>query len=211
MVLLCYIGVTLHFNTTSLIRENKHIIHSNDIYIYCIIYIQTNIKTRMKKYIVFLIATLFCIEGFAQDEKKSKEELWNQIQTEVTENKSFKVEVTQATPFRGRTIHPSSIYSIEVRNDSLYSYLPYYGRATNIAYGGGDGLTFDAKLKSYKIDKVKDNRISLTLKADSSDDYYRYIITIFSNGSVSFDVIGVNRESISFLGDYISNQKEDSK
>lgn len=157
----------------------------------------------MKKYIFLLVASLFVCKGFAQNIEDDKK--WNTILTEVTENKSFKVDVRQVLPRRGKTIHPTSPYSIEVKNDSLISYLPYFGRATTIAYGGGDGLNFTAPIKSYDSKILKKQRVRVTLKADSEDDHYRYIITFYKNGNVSLDVIGINRESISFLGDFVFN------
>jgi len=36
----------------------------------------------------------------------------------------------------------TSPYSVEIRNDSIISHLPYYGRAYSIPYGGGDSSFF---------------------------------------------------------------------
>ena len=41
---------------------------------------------------------------------------------------------------KGGSKHLTSDYSLEIRNDSVYSYLPYFGVAYNVPYGGGKGL-----------------------------------------------------------------------
>ena len=156
----------------------------------------------MKRILLLLLAGLFSISSYAQTDKTANSS-WASMKKEITEQQSFEIEITQVIPRRGKTTHPSN-YFLRIQNDSIDSALPYYGRATNIAYGGGEGLNFKAPLKSYEISKIKDKEMTIKLKADSKDDNYEYIITIYANKKVSFDVIGVNRESISFLGTYIS-------
>ena len=46
---------------------------------------------------------------------------------------------------KGRSRALTSDYSIEIRNDSVFSYLPYFGVAYNVPYGGGKGLIFNAR------------------------------------------------------------------
>lgn len=42
-----------------------------------------------------------------------------------------------------------STYYIKVSADSLDSYLPYFGQARHIPYGGGKGLNFQEKIDTY--------------------------------------------------------------
>ena len=159
----------------------------------------------MNKYIFLLLAMLGSISSFAQTSEENIS--WEQIKKEVVELKTFHIEINQAIPRRGRSIH-SSNHFLSIQNDSLISALPYYGRATNIAYGGGDGLSFQAPLKTYQVDQSKAKELNISFKVSSPDDYYEYQLTIFPNKKVSLQVIGVNRDPISFLGDYVSKAKE---
>lgn len=160
----------------------------------------------MKKYISILIA-VFCFSINATAQRYSKEELENQLQTIVIEKAAYKIDVHQVRPRRGG-IKPISTYSIEVVNDTLKSAVPYFGRATSIAYGGGDGLHFKAPIKSYKTKELSKGRFKVELKADSPDDHYTYILLFYPNGKVNIDVQGINREFISYQGELI---KETSK
>ena len=112
---------------------------------------------------------------------------------------------------RGRSVQRSSLYSLKIKNDSVFSYLPYYGRAYSVPYGGGKGLDFKAPLKEYsmKLDKKGDAQIEF--KARTPEDNFEYNVTVFSNGSASISVTMQNRQSISFQGDLDLNLDKEKK
>ena len=107
----------------------------------------------------------------------------------------------RALPARGRSVTLTSPYSVEIRNDSVISYLPYYGRAYSIPYGGGEGLNFKAPLTDYKLEWDKKETAKIKFSARSEEDKFDFIIDVFSNGSSSIFVNMQNRQSISFQGE----------
>lgn len=158
----------------------------------------------MKKFMITLMAILLPFGLYAQ---RHQEVNWKNIIQQVTAEKEFKVDIRQVIPRVGQTVTPTSPYSIEVNNDMLISHLPYIGRATNIAYGGGEGLNFTAPIKGYETVLTRNNKLTLTFRAKSSDDSFTYTLIIFDNGNVSMTVQGINRESISFTGEIILPKK----
>lgn len=46
-------------------------------------------------------------------------------------------------------------YTLEIRNDSVFSYLPYFGVAYNAPYGGGKSLNFNASITGYTTRALK--------------------------------------------------------
>ena len=56
--------------------------------------------------------------------------------TNALNNRDYKIAIDRMYPMRGSSRHVSYGYSVEVRNDTLFSYLPYFGRAYNVPYGG---------------------------------------------------------------------------
>ena len=92
-------------------------------------------------------------------------------------------------------------YSVTVRNDSLFSYLPYFGRAYDVPYGGGKGLNFDAPIESYKESQLKNGQRHIEIGLKNDEDTYLYTINVFDNGSSSIDVQSRRRESISYSGE----------
>ena len=127
---------------------------------------------------------------------------------ELIVSENYKIDVNTAMPMRGRSIPLTSLYSLEIRNDSVISYLPYYGRAYSIPYGGGDGLNFKAVLKEYSMEMDKKGNAVIEFIARNPEDRYEYRVKVFPNGSASIDVNMQNRQSISFQGElYIKEEK----
>ena len=56
--------------------------------------------------------------------------------TNALNNRDYKIAIDRMYPMRGSSRHVSYGYSVEVRNDTLFSYLPYFVRAYNVSYGG---------------------------------------------------------------------------
>ena len=115
---------------------------------------------RTKKQIfMLLLALLVGIPTLsAQQSKKEKKE----PVMKLIESENYKIDVNTAMPMRGRSIPLTSSYSLTIRNDSVISYLPYYGRAYSIPYGGGDGLNFKAILKEHNVQ----NRQSISFQGE---------------------------------------------
>ena len=76
---------------------------------------------------------------YSQSKKEREEQKAKEIK-EMIENGRFTIEVDRALPMGGRTVHLTTPYSLEMRGDSAISYLPYFGRAYSLPYGGGDGM-----------------------------------------------------------------------
>ena len=146
---------------------------------------------KMKKQILMLLlALLVGLPTLSAQSKKEKKE-----------QKKEAVKELIAMPMRGRSIPLTSLYSLEIRNDSVISYLPYYGRAYSIPYGGGNGLNFKAPLKEYNMKLDKKGNSVITFTARNPEDKFDFRVKVYSNGSTSIDVNMQNRQSISFQGE----------
>ena len=143
----------------------------------------------------------------AQTKKEKKEQKKQAVEKLITSGK-YKIDVNRALPARGRSVTLTSPYSVEIRNDSIISYLPYYGRAYSIPYGGGEGLNFKAPLTDYKLDWNKKGTAKIKLTARSSEDKFDFNIDVFSNGSSTIFVNMQNRQSINFQGEVDMTEKE---
>lgn len=158
---------------------------------------------RTKKQIfMLLLALLVGIPTLsAQQSKKEKKEQKKEAVMKLIESENYKIDVNTAMPMRGRSIPLISSYSLTIRNDSVISYLPYYGRAYSIPYGGGDGLNFKAILKEYNVEMDKKGNAVIKFVARNPEDRYEFRAKVFPNGSASIDVNMQNRQSISFQGE----------
>lgn len=146
-----------------------------------------------------LLATTAIPAAFAQSKRELKEQKEQAVKEKIL-SENYKISVNTAYPRRGRNVQLTSPYSVEIRNDSVLSYLPFYGRAYTIPYGGGEGLIFSAPLKEYTMEMNKKGTAKVKFTARSPEDRFTFSISIFSNGSASINVNMQNRESISFSG-----------
>ena len=119
--------------------------------------------------------------------------------------KKYKINVDRMYPMKGGSKSVSFGYSVEVRNDSLISYLPYFGRAYNIPYGGGKGLNFSAPISSYQESQQKNGQRVIEIGLSNSEDTYIYTLKVFDNGNSSIDVQPRKRERISYSGEMTFN------
>ena len=104
-------------------------------------------------------------------------------------------------PMKGSSKSVSASYAVEVRNDSLISYLPYIGRAYQVPYGGGKGLNFSERIGSYQESQTKKGLRRIEIGVKNEEDTYLYTIDVWENGSSQIDVQARQRERISYSGE----------
>lgn len=105
------------------------------------------------------------------------------------------------SPFRGRMRNLTSDYSITVNNDSLNSYLPYFGRATQAPMNPSEsGLQFTLTNFSYKVAEGKRKEKEITIIPRDRTDIQQLYFVIFDNGSGTLNVTSTYRDPITFNG-----------
>lgn len=119
------------------------------------------------------------------------------------DKRAYKISINRMLPMQGASRSVSYGYSVTVKNDSLFSYLPYFGRAYDVPYGGGKGLSFDAPIGHYHEIQSNNGSRQIDIELKNEEDNYTYYITVFDNGSSSIDVQARKRERISFNGEII--------
>lgn len=157
-------------------------------------------KTSMRILMLLVLLGTGTQWSIAQNKKEKKAEKEQAVRENI-ESKNYSIDVDIALPHRGTSIHLTSSYSLEVKNDSVSSWLPYYGRAYSIPYGGGDGLTFKAPIENYKLTYNKKGTAKIEFTARTKEDLYEFNISIFTSGSSSISVNMHNRDSIDFSGE----------
>lgn len=114
----------------------------------------------------------------------------------------------RALPMGGRTVHLTTPYSLEMRGDSAISYLPYFGRAYSLPYGGGDGMRFEESITDYQSTFDKKGTARIKFVARTKEDTFRFDVQVFSNGSAIISVTPTNRQNITYQGE-LAPKKED--
>ena len=112
----------------------------------------------------------------------------------------YTVDVSMMYPKSGRAQNVTSNYSLEVRGDSLVSYLPYFGTARSVPYGGGKGLVFEDDIDSYVEDFSRADRRIIQFSTNNGEDLLVYTVTVFDTGTADIHVNCRNRDDISYRG-----------
>ena len=159
----------------------------------------------MKKYLLGLMAVavlMACNTMTSAERAEQRMKVAQQIEQMLAE-KHYTVDVKMMYPRGGRAENVTSNYSLEIKGDTLVSYLPYFGRAYNVPYGGGKGLNFSAPVSSYEMKKEKNGKTYIMMRADNGEDVIDYQLEIFDNGQTTIDVTAREREPISYSGEII--------
>ena len=158
----------------------------------------------MKKIRLLLICLAVLCAGsqvlYAQSKKEKAEKKAGAVK-ELINSRHYTVDVLRAYPMGGESVNLTSPYSLEIRGDSLISYLPYFGRAYSIPYGGGKGLIFDAPITNYRCVINTKKTALITFESRNDEDVYQFQVDIFPSGSATIDVVPTKRQSISYQGD----------
>jgi len=104
-------------------------------------------------------------------------------------------------PQAGRSI-PITNYSLTIRNDSLSSYLPYYGVAHTAPMNPGKGpLDFTATNFTYTSEAGRRGNTLISIKLDNPSDAQEFNFIVSSNGYATLNVRFNSRQSISYYGE----------
>ncbi|RHJ93508.1 DUF4251 domain-containing protein [Parabacteroides bouchesdurhonensis] len=144
---------------------------------------------------------------FAQTKKEKRAQKELQVK-EVVNNGQFTIDVNRAIPMNGRSINLTSSYSLELRGDSVFSYLPYFGQAYSVPYGGGNGLRFKEPVKEYDLSYTKKGVARIKFHVRANEDNYTFNVQIFPNGSATIGIVPVNKQSITFYGEIATGKGE---
>ena len=151
----------------------------------------------------FIALTLLACSSLTPAARAEREARVTQAVEKSLEDRHYTVEVQMMYPRTGRAINVTSNYSLEVKGDTVVSYLPYFGRAYDVPYGGGKGLNFMAPISRYNAEKDKKGRTHVTLVTDNQEDVITYELEILSSGQTTIDMHSRNREPISYSGELV--------
>jgi len=155
----------------------------------------------MKKWLIMIVVATLITSCATTAEKMEREAKVAAQVKEALDNQHYTIRVHMMYPRRGSARNVSNDFSLEVKGDTLVSYLPYFGRAYNIPYGGGKGLNFTAPILSYERVRIKKNLTRVILMTENEEDQYLYELEIFDNGSSSIWVRSRQREDIHYSGE----------
>ncbi len=120
--------------------------------------------------------------------------------------RDYTLDVTAAHPQGWRSITLNGLDYLKIDGDRVTSELPYFGRAYNLPYAGGDGLSFVSTIDDYSIEEGKKGKLEIKFKTTNSGERFEYHIVIYPGGSASIDVRSTNRQHIRYTATLDDNK-----
>lgn len=119
----------------------------------------------------------------------------------LVNNRQFAFVAEHMSPLRGRSRTLTSEYSVTINNDSLMSYLPYFGRAYMATIDPSkNSLDFTSTDFSYTVKDGRKDSKTLTIVPKDHSEVQQFFFTIFDNGTTTLQVINTNKDAISYNG-----------
>lgn len=154
----------------------------------------------MKNWIIFFVMAA-ALAGCATTAERMEREARTAAQvSEALASRHYTINVLMMYPQRGRAVNLTTNYSVEVKGDSLISYLPYFGRAYNVPYGGGKGLNFIAPITGYQTETDRKGMTRVVLTTENEEDRYQYVLEVSSSGDSYVQVQSRQRDFIRYSG-----------
>lgn len=154
----------------------------------------------MKNWIIFIVLAAALVGCATTAERMEREARTAAQVSEALASRHYTINVLMMYPQRGRAVNLTTNYSVEVKGDSLISYLPYFGRAYNVPYGGGKGLNFIAPITGYQTETDRKGMTRVVLTTENEEDRYQYVLEISSSGDSYIQVQSRQRDFIRYSG-----------
>ena len=156
-----------------------------------------------------MILTGCSVTSMTPQQKEAEEMRVEEGVYKALDSGRYRIGVDTMIPRRGSSQHLTTPYSVTVDGDKLISYLPYFGVAYDVPYGGGKSLNFESTIKEYNRKTGRKGEEVIGLMTDNGEDVLYYQFTIFPNGKTTVDVRAKKRESISFWGELDPDNQPD--
>ena len=154
--------------------------------------------------LIFSVATSFA----QKDAKKSNRELKAELKRakaeairEIVKSKNFVFKAETVNPMNSRTKALTSDFGIEVRNDTVYSYMPYYGNTYS-----RDQITFKDSPMGFiqPVDTFTTKRTKkgylVKIRVTNVHDVIDLNFHINLDGLTTASASSINRQAISYNG-----------
>lgn len=154
----------------------------------------------MKKKNTFITLFILLVSIIHVEHLSAQETNEATLKTILT-TKSFTFKAQSAWPLQGTVIQLNPGFDMKLKNDSINTYLPYFGRSYQASYNStGGGISFISTKFDYKLKEKSKGGWEIVIKPTDTRDVDQLIYSVSSNGYATLQVTSTNRQAISFYG-----------
>lgn len=167
---------------------------------------------------IFLAFSSTCIYTWNSVQKSKKqlkaEKKAQQIKQirEIVGSKNFIFKAESVNPVNAGTKKLTSDFGIEVRNDSIFSYMPYYGNSYSRDYTSfkNSPMGFIQPMESYRQIRRKSG-YAIDIKVKNEHDVIDLTFHISKTGITSVSASSINRQNITYTGEILIPQPKNEE
>ena len=148
-----------------------------------------------------LMALFFVLSGYHQVDNREKKARQKLEMAQLIQNGRFRFVARSVNSELGNFNNLSSNYDMVFDSLQIKAFLPYFGTAYSVPYGGKGGVEFD--LKAENIDRTwneKKKLFTISTELSNSEDSYNIYLTAGLNGYADLRINFRNRRWISYYG-----------
>ena len=126
----------------------------------------------------------------------------------IIDSSQFTFVAERMNPMRGTSRILTSYYDVEVKKDTLSSFLPFFGRSYQAPLDPSKSpLEFHSHNFTYKAEEKNKDQWQVLINPKDRQEIQQLLFTIFNNGTATLNVVSTNRDAISFYG-HIERNKQ---
>jgi hypothetical protein len=177
-----------------------------------LILVKSLFTQTMKKLATLLILALTCsaFTPLLAQKANKKDEQFKETKA-LIESGRYEFIVQSVQPTGARTVHPSSTYTMKVKDNTFNAHLPYFGRVYQPTMGGSGGITFDGTPENLEISlNEKKRMVNVKFRIQGEHEKYELYLSVGSSGYASLNATSQKRQTITYSG-IISPLKAEKK
>ncbi len=159
-------------------------------------------RHRLKTLLLAVVSVILTTACASKEERAAQMAERTQQVEAALQKQHYKIDIQTMTPRQGGSRQVSYGFSLQVKGDTLVSYLPYFGRAYSVPYAGtGKGLNFTERIREYAVERARKGQTLIRLRVQNEEDNYLFTILVFDSGEADIDLQPRERESIRYSGE----------
>ena len=153
-----------------------------------------------------LVACVFASCASLQNRAERRAQMMQAVAAAVAERR-LHVDITSMSTLRYGSRAVTTDFFLELRGDSVRSYLPYLGQARQAPMASpSQGLNFEVRAQRVSVTQPKADCARFEIDLRTREDSYEYVLELYDNGKAYIHVRSQNRDPISFDGDFVPLQ-----
>nr|WP_294948311.1 DUF4251 domain-containing protein [uncultured Mucilaginibacter sp.] len=160
-------------------------------------------KTLIKIFFALTIVVSAMQQGLAQNKKAEKQAEKIAAVKQLMQSKNYLFKAEFMYPMAGTQQYLNSDYDVKIGQDTIESYLPYFGVVYfNAGYNNPSdaGIKFTSTKFDYNLQEKTDGSYIVYIKPKDTKNTQQIILNVSSTGYASLSVQSNNRQMIRFSG-----------